>query len=508
MNFGSIKSTNIILVTSLIILFSCADLSVQNQNEPDRERIIVNETSMQELSNDLFRRWYVTIHNYRGPQIATTVGADAATACMCSNALTMGKEPRPALENATGSSFGQNSQYFYNELYEINSLASDILKEMSEGLSFSDGDDDPRFKAQSKLIQGLTTGYIALFYDQGYTVDESTTDEELLNPTLLDYTEVMDHAIAKLEEVISISETHTFVLDNEFMNIGISGNTDVDNVLLRQFAHSFIARFLANEPRNYDQLSGVDWSAVKFHAEEGIQTNFSIYNNERRTGKWYNDGLIYLSYPGFGRVDHYVINMMNSSYPAHNTNGENYPPPNSSDILLDPDLDDRLLLDYEYMPSNNFPAHRGIYFFSNFRHSRNDTYLNSYSDLLREITTSELDMYRAEALMHQPSADLGAAANIINNSERISRGNMDPIQALENEIWNAIHHERMVEQFNTGTGNEFFHMRKYNLLQEGTVLHFPLPGEIQRIIGIEQSFYTYGGEENADGLNTSNGGWR
>lgn len=509
MNFGSIKLTNLVLVTSLIILFSCSDLSVQNQNEPDRERTQLDEASMQELSNDLFRRWYVTVHGFRGLQMATAVGADAATACLCPNgAQIMGKEPRLTFDNTPNSSFSQTSAYFYNEIYEINSLATDILKHLENGQIFSDGTDIYNIRAQSKLIQGLSTGYIALLYDQGFIYDESSADEEILDPTLLDYTEVMDHAISKLEEVISISENNTFSVDNEFLSVGVDGNKPVDNVFLKEITHSFIARFLANEPRTNDQLANVDWSAVKFHAENGVKTDFTIYTNNQISGGWYNQGLMYLIYPGFGRVDHYVINMMNPSYPAHNSDGKNYPPPNESEILENPELDDRLLSDYEYLYDNNFPADRGVYFLSNFRYSRYDDYLYSNSGSQREITTSELNMYIAEAMLNQSTPNLNAASSIINSSERISRGRLEPVQATEQDIWSAIHHERMVEQFNTGTGNEFFHMRKYDLLQKGTLLHFPLPADIQRIAGFAQPFYTFGGETNADGNNTSDGGWK
>ncbi|MBK6979272.1 MAG: hypothetical protein IPH28_21080 [Cytophagaceae bacterium] len=60
----------------------------------------------------------------------------------------------------------------------------------------------------------------------------------------------------------------------------------------------------------------------------------------------------------------------------------------------------------------------------------------------------------------------------------------------------------------TGVGLQFFEMRKLNLLQKGTPLHLPLPAKTLETFGESLPYYTYGTEAKADGINTSNGGWR
>jgi hypothetical protein len=57
-------------------------------------------------------------------------------------------------------------------------------------------------------------------------------------------------------------------------------------------------------------------------------------------------------------------------------------------------------------------------------------------------------------------------------------------------------------------GLQFFDMRKLNLLQAGTPLHWPLPAKTLETFGETLPFYTFGGVDNADGITTSNGGWR
>jgi len=57
----------------------------------------------------------------------------------------------------------------------------------------------------------------------------------------------------------------------------------------------------------------------------------------------------------------------------------------------------------------------------------------------------------------------------------------------------------------TGSGISFFDMRRRDMLQRGTLLHFPIPAN--ELLNAEMDLYTFGGVENADGINTSNAGW-
>jgi hypothetical protein len=76
-----------------------------------------------------------------------------------------------------------------------------------------------------------------------------------------------------------------------------------------------------------------------------------------------------------------------------------------------------------------------------------------------------------------------------------------------NDIIDAIHHERQVECYATSGMLPFYEMRKLDLLQTGTPLHLPVPGRILQLFGLTE-FYTFGTVAKADGINTSDGGWR
>ena len=66
-------------------------------------------------------------------------------------------------------------------------------------------------------------------------------------------------------------------------------------------------------------------------------------------------------------------------------------------------------------------------------------------------------------------------------------------------------YERDIELIMTGFGIAFFDMRRRDMLQTGTMLHFPIPAKELMLLG--ETVYTFGGVANADGINTSDGGW-
>jgi len=51
-------------------------------------------------------------------------------------------------------------------------------------------------------------------------------------------------------------------------------------------------------------------------------------------------------------------------------------------------------------------------------------------------------------------------------------------------------------------------MRKNDLLQAGTPLHWPVPAKTLETLAETLPFYTFGGPTRLDGVNTSNKGWR
>ncbi len=177
------------------------------------------------------------------------------------------------------------------------------------------------------------------------------------------------------------------------------------------------------------------------------------------------------------------------------------------DLVFQPEStsdDARLLTDYGYLGSNSFRPERGKYHFSSYRYSRYDEYITLWTVNVVEYAKSENDMYKAEALAQ--SGDVAGAAAVINAGTRTTRGNLPNVAEDLDAVKDAIFYERMVEFSFTSMGLGFFEMRKENLLQSGTLLHFPTPGKA--LEAIPAPSYTFGGSEGVAGEDFSNGGWR
>jgi len=199
---------------------------------------------------------------------------------------------------------------------------------------------------------------------------------------------------------------------------------------------------------------------------------------------------------------------MDTAYPAR------YPSSGIAPIVHDSlkpgqasSLDYRLKTDFQFLDSVNFIPARGYYFFSNYRYSRFDYYYSRTGDVMYEYRQYENELYKAEAYANLNQLDNALAILNNQNNPRLMRGYLVALGSgsTKQEILNAIFYERDIELIAQGFMLGFCDMRRRDMLQYGTPLHFPVPGEI--LDSLKMQYYTFGGVANADGINTSNGGW-
>src|SRR5690606_10399024 len=128
------------------------------------------------------------------------------------------------------------------------------------------------------------------------------------------------------------------------------------------------------------------------YTQNGLTYDFAV--GQDGWNQWWPDHIIYSIYPGWGRVDMRIINMMDPSTTAHWPDNVNTFPASSSE-------DDRLATDFEYLASQAFAPDRGYYHFSTYRHSRyHDILTSGYVTDLYEMLKAENDLYMAEAHLY------------------------------------------------------------------------------------------------------------
>lgn len=475
---------------------------IENLDSPDTESVLSSPEDVRALAGGALNTWWVgtrawgTGPYYNSLQYALLVMADQYT-CSWGNFAQrdMSNEPRKAWNNSSSAPDKDCTESIWYGMYRANFQANSVLGVIAGGLEL---DDDAMIRAICYFIQGASHGTVAITFDQAFFSDESTPVEQLV---LTSPGEVLEKAIEKLDACIELCQNNTFTLDEGWLN-GIT----FTNVELGKLANSYAARLLLQSPRTAAQNDALPWDRIQAYAENGIDFDFYVIANGlfEDGATWYDEPKEYLNLPTWARIDCRIINLMDPEYPARYPADGSLPTVHNGDGQAFSD-DARLLSDFEFLPSNNFKPDRGYYHYSHYRYDRyTDNAMVGVGELM-DMRKAENDLMIAEAKARL--GDLGGAITIINDGTRVSRGELDPLDgsASLDEVLDAIFYERDIELIGAGYGVGYFDMRRRDMLQKGSLLNWPLPAT--ELLVLQLPNYTYGGATNADGINTSNGGW-
>ncbi len=491
------------ILLSLVLVYSgCRKFDdVENKNNPDKVTVLASGEDLFGLAGGIVNNWFQTSHSYYCMPLAMWVGSDHGT-CSWGNAAMndISHEPRGPWNNDPAYAYANTSREHYIGLYNVVSVSRDILSQIiNEGIVIEGDGNTEMAMAISRFGQGLATGYLGLIFDQGFIVDETVDLES--DPILpVPYTDMVNAAIGYLDKCIEICDNNTFTLPSEW----IPGSVTFTDVELGKLANSFAARLLVYSARNkaQNESKSTDWTKVKEYAKNGIDFTFEPLADDIF---WFSEYFIYANYSGWGQVDMYIIHMMDPNMPNR------FPESGSLDDLPNQGVatsdDARLDTDFEYKSTCPFKPERGYYQFSSYRYARLDDYLATWTEPMPEMREWENDLLLAEAEFR--TGNKQAAIDILNDPDgaRIVRGQLAPINnnASDQEVLDAIFYERAIELYLSGSGLPFFDMRRQDLLQCGTPLHFPIPGQQLDVMLMPR--YTFGGVDNADGINTAKDGW-
>lgn len=481
------------------IIFSCADLDIENENSPTKETALTEPDAVESVASGLFKTWFSQEqHNFGSPGPAMWVMADWGTVTWANYATSdMSEEPRVFFDNQPSYGYQAVTKNYWRFMYNVVTSANDVVLAIDNGLEIGDrGSRTMMVKGMAYFMQGLGNGYVGLVFDRTYPSDEFT-DYTTLQAT--GYQASINMAIDQLEKAIEVFDNNSFTLPNDWIN----GN-DFTNHDMSKLAHSFIARLMVYSSRNKQQNDAVDWTKVLEHTNKGITSDFNVLGDGRSSGSnwttWYK---YYLARPNWGKVDMRVVHMLDETIPANWPEGGIADMPHEGRIISD---DQRVLSDYEYNSSNNRPE-RGLYRWSTYRYKRFDGFINN--QLVGDVVMmrkAEVDLFKAEALLKLGRVDDAAA--VVNAGTRITRGGLNPVTVDADAVAKAIVYERTIELPLTGMGIEYFDMRRNGQLQDGSLLHFPMPA--QQLEVVQEPFYTFGGINPQYGTpdeDVSVGGW-
>lgn len=506
------RNPTFLLLAGALLLGGCQDLDVANPNFPDRERATSNPSDVQALISTQMVRFYRN-NQFNYPNGALTAMVDNTTGGFLDYAVVeLSWEPREAWNNSPlNGRRAVNDQSWYG-LYDVISNVHDGLQAIDDGLEIVvDGTDHtPRARAFAKLMQGLSYGYLGLLFDQALVVNEFDDLEEKDLTEFAPYPVVIDTALSMIDEAIAIMETNDFVVPGspDWIN-----GQEMTNEELAQLANSYAARFIANSARTWEERAAVDWNEVIRRIDAGITEDFAPVGVLE---SWESDYRRLLARVRTRPGDHWRMDYI-ALGPADSTGGfQEWIAADSEDRMpfqiettdrrIHGEEPDDLGKYFGYNRNNLFSSSRGTYRFSWYYYLRSGQGETWYQGPQPTMTVDEMNLLKAEALIRLGRAE--EAVPLINIT-RVQNGELPPVtidgppEAYDcvpkqmdgdcGSLWDAWKHEVQLEMTGVEGQQIYYWLRGNNQMQEGSLIHFPIPGRELENLGL--ALYTFGGNQ-------------
>lgn len=492
-----------------LLVVACQDLAVTNPNEPDRERATKEATSVESFVSSAFRTWWTVGGHDDYPAWAFSTMAHEITSSFADfGQLETSAEPRSAWNNSPVNARNNVAEDPWYGFYGAISPVNDALVALDSGLVIGDDDRTARTRAVAKFIQGISHGYLAMYYDQAFIVDEHLLVDTITTPVFHPHAEVEAAAIEELDSAIAIAGRSHFDIPVDSWLF-----QDMTQDDLARLANSFAARILAYTPRTREERAAVDWEEVIRRIDNGITSDFApVAQPDILWDDWKRLIARVRSGPpsDFGRPSYWLIG------PADSTSGfVNW---------ISTPLQDRVAFQLEttdqriqatgdpgapgtymgYYKANIGSASRGTWRYSWYYFHRFGTGDSWQSGAQPALTVSEMDLLKAEALIRLNRA---AEAVPLINKTRVANGGLPPVtvdgppdeqgcvpRKINGDcgsLWDALRYEKRIEGVGVSGVVAFFDARGWQTLPANTFVQMPVPG--RELATLRLPLYTFGG---------------
>ena len=501
---------NVGVLAFSLLMVACADLTVVNYNDPDRERAIAGASDVEALISGGWQSWHVVAHqNYPGSALSTA--ADAHSSSWGNWGMRdSGWEPRKSYNNDPSYSYRSLTETPWTRSYRSLAAVRDGLLAIEGGTRIQESpplgeDNTDRAIVFAKMIQAMSLANLAVLFDQAFVVDETVEDVTALE--LQGYEQVWSAAEAKFAEVISMASGGDFTIPSVWVGKG----GDWTPAYMAELARAYRARYRTQVARTPAEREAVDWNAVRQDAGGGLSETFNTRYESGGDWGWHRSKLHTATWTGWARIDYRTIGPSDAS-------GEWERWINASPAQKTPfdiDTDDRRITGgapnshgtyIRYMGNSPFPADRGIYHYSNYIDwrwiaLRTNSFVGDYPDM----TAKELEFLVAEA-----DYRLGnRAATMATVNKYRANGELPPFTSPDERapggdrcvpqladgscgtLWDAYKYEKRIELFHYGMGTEYFDDRGWGDLVTQTWQQLPIPGSELQILLME--LYSFGG---------------
>ena len=493
-----------------LAVLSCQSLEVTNPNLPDRARATQQPTAAESFVSTAFRTWWPNGGHDDYPSWAlSTIAWEITSGFADFGQLELSAEPRTAWNNSPVNARNNVNEEPWQDLYGTISAVNDALIAINGGLVIVDSTRTARTKAVGKFIQGISHGYLGLYFDQAFLVDERLDLDTITVPTFRPYPEIIAEAIGMLDSAIAVAQKTNFTLPvDSWLHQAMTRDQFV------ALSNSFAARLLVYSARTRAERGAVNWQEVIRRIDLGIKTDFApvaqvdiLWDDWKRLVARVRQ----TARPSdFGRPAYWTLG------PADSANGfVNWvATPVANRVAFQIRTKDRRIQGsggpatpgsyVGYNQNDIFTASRGTYRFSHYFFRRYGTGTSWQEGPQPAMLVSEMDLLKAEALIR-----LGRASEAVPliNKTRVANGQLPPVtvdgppdepgcvpRKLNGQcgsLWDALRYEKRMEGLGVSGVIAYFDARGWQTLPENSILQLPVPGS--ELATLLMANYTFGG---------------
>lgn len=500
----------VLLPLLALALTSCQELAVTNPNLPDALRATQQPTAAETFVASSFRTWWpVGGHDDYPSWAFSTMAMEVTSGFADFGQLETSAIPRTAWNNSPVNARNNVTEGPWYGLYRTISSVNDALFAVDRGVLVVDTLRTMRTKAVGKFMQGISYGYLGLYFDKAFVIDEKVKVDTLTAPQYKTYKEVTAAGIAQIDTAIAVATKYNFTLPVDSWLY-----TTMTRDQFVQLANSFAARLMVYSARTRAERAAVNWNGVITRIDAGIKTDFAPVAQSLILWDDWKRLVARLRTVGrpsdFGRPAYDLIG------PADSTNGYlNWVnTPLTSRVGFQMNTKDRRIQGTTgpasagtyvgYNRNDIFTASRGTWRWSHYFYQRNGTGTTWESGAQVAMTVAEMDLLKAEALIR-----LGRAAEAVPliNKTRVANGQLPPVtvdgppdvagcvprklSGACGSLWDALRYEKGIEGLGVSGVIRFMDARGWQMLPENSFIHLPVPG---RELGVLlQPLYTFGG---------------
>ena len=556
---NSKRIREIVGAVALVFAAACDTLSIDNPNNPDRNRALSDPNSIPSVGQGAFQTWYLTtqggfgedqypeltlsviarshvamwnnfnIRFYTGCTLDWPAGGYPAPLGTCGNQTEGPAYPRVEWQNNLASAQRTQIEAMWYGYYASLSSANDVLTAIRQNHLAVPG--AHMVETMAVLTQGLALSGIALNYDKGFIVDYNTNVSTLaFSPRA----QIRDAALAKLDTAITMS-TDTFAVPSGpwFGGPSVSYNNSKIGKIANTMAARLLVYYSRNSTENKDVSAGgqVDWARVAMYASKGISsgTPFDLTFFQDACTSWCDFLKVWTNDMTTMRVHTRVAHMMDPATQPDPWNVNTNSDPRSPDKRLGdgtyrgpvayatsilrayPDTNCAKPIgctggtDYVWTHTKEFGNKtRGAWHQSAVGQVRYDSLTTCGDNPQGQVTgtgdarmvlAAENDLLWAEALIRRPTPDLATAATLINHT-RVTRGGLTPATAADANLLQELQYEQDVELIGSNIA-PFYNQRRIDNLEPLTPHEMPVPAQELGVLRLcSGSCYTWGGSSN------------